>query len=399
MLINLLLWIVYGYLSFWAAYFLFFGIAGHLHHTRPTGRSWNTSFLVLIPAYKEDSVIIDSAQNAAQHNYPQDMYDVVVIADSLSVDTAAALRELPVNVLEVQFEKSTKSKALNAALASTSKEYDAVVVLDADNHMQPDFLSKMATKLNRGALAIQGHRTAKNTNTNLALLDAVSEEINNHIFRLGHRKVGLSSALIGSAMAFDYKLFKEIMEQVEAIGGFDRELELRLIRRGISIDYLHDAYVLDEKVQQRATFEKQRKRWLAAQLHYFKRFALSGLVALLKGRIDYANKVIQGIQVPRLLLPGFLFIFGVLSATLALTPSWVYWSASLLATVVSLLLAIPRRLYNRQLLHACANIPSSFLSMALLLVKLNGANKSFIHTTHGQFNTKDNTPKETSNSH
>lgn len=55
--------------------------------------------------------------------------------------------------------------------------------------------------------AVQTHRIAKNMNNDMALLDAVSEEINNTIFRLGHAKLGLSAALIGSGMAFRYDLF------------------------------------------------------------------------------------------------------------------------------------------------------------------------------------------------
>lgn len=399
MLINLLLWIIYLYLSFWAVYLLFFGIAGHLHHSRLTGRSWSTTFLVLIPAYKEDSVILDSARSAANHNYPKDKFDVLVIADSLQPSTIEELKAIPVNVLEVQFEKSTKSKSLNAALSNISDDYKAVVVLDADNHMEPDFLAKMATKINCGGRAIQGHRTAKNTNTKLAILDAVSEEINNHIFRLGHRKVGLSSALIGSAMTFELNLFREMMEQIEAVGGFDRELELRLISKGISIDYLHDAYVLDEKVQQQNAFEKQRRRWLAAQFHYFKQYARSGLRALFKGKIDYANKVLQGIQVPRLLLPGFLFLFGILALIGGLEPTWVHWAISLLVAVVALLVSIPRKLYNKQLLLACTQIPATFINMALLLLKLKGANKTFIHTPHGQLDSKITAKEEATDSH
>lgn len=399
MLLDVLLWIIFCYLTFWAAYFLFFAIAGHLHPLRATGRSWSASFLVLLPSYKEDSVIVESARSAAEHNYPKDMFEVLVIADSLQPDTLDRLRQLSVDVLEVHFDRSTKSKSLNTALASITNEYDAVVVLDADNHMEPHFLAKMATRINRGAVAIQGHRVAKNTNTNLAFLDAISEEVNNHIFRQGHSKMRLSSALIGSAMVFDFHIFKEMMEQIEAVGGFDRELELRLIAKGIRVEYLHDAYVLDEKVQQKEVFEKQRRRWIAAQLHYFRRFAMSGVVALLRGKLDYADKVIQGLQVPRLLLPGFLFLFGVLALILNLTPAWWLWAASLGATLIALFISIPKKYYNRQLLRACATIPSSFISMALLLLKLKGANKSFIHTTHGQLDTTNNVTSETPNSH
>jgi cellulose synthase/poly-beta-1,6-N-acetylglucosamine synthase-like glycosyltransferase len=67
--------------------------------------------------------------------------------------------------------------------------------------------------------AVQGHRTAKNTNNSWAILDAISEEINNNIFRKGHRVLGLSSAIIGSGMAFRYNYFKALMSTVTAVGG------------------------------------------------------------------------------------------------------------------------------------------------------------------------------------
>ena len=78
---------------------------------------------------------------------------------------------------------------------------------------------------------------AKNLDTPLARLDALSEAVNNHVFRRGHAALGLSAALIGSGMAFDYALFAELMAQAEAVGGFDKELELTLTRRGIRIAY------------------------------------------------------------------------------------------------------------------------------------------------------------------
>ena len=77
----------------------------------------------------------------------------------------------------------------------------------------------------------QGHRIAKNVNNSFAILDAISEEINNLIFRKAHRVVGLSSALIGSGMAFDYKIFKKEMKDIKAIGGFDKELEMNFLQK------------------------------------------------------------------------------------------------------------------------------------------------------------------------
>ena len=219
------------------------------------------SIPVLITSYKEDGVIVEVAQAALQQNYPTNLYDIIIIADSFQPETITALKKLPITIVEVSFEKSTKSKALNAAMASITKVYDIAVVLDADNIMANDFLSKINAAFEYGYIAVQGHRTAKNTNNSWAILDAVSEEINNNIFRKGHKVLGLSSAIIGSGIAFKYNYFKTMMSTVTAVGGFDKEIELKMLKEGEKIVYLDDALVYDEKIQKSEVFGNQRRRW------------------------------------------------------------------------------------------------------------------------------------------
>ena len=89
-------------------------------------------------------------------------------------------------------------------------------------------------------------------------------------------------------MAFRYDFFKSMMSTVTAIGGFDKEIELKMLKDRHKIDYLHDAIVYDEKVQKAEVFSNQRRRWLSAQLHYFRRDFLNSLVALItRGNVDY----------------------------------------------------------------------------------------------------------------
>lgn len=104
----------------------------------------------------------------------------------------------------------------------------------------------MNDALDSGIQAVQAHRTAKNRDTDTAVLDAASEEVNNSIFRRGHVALGFSSALIGSGMAFDYKWFRENIACCTT-SGEDKELEALLLRQGIYIDYLDDVRVLDER--------------------------------------------------------------------------------------------------------------------------------------------------------
>ncbi|MFV0397195.1 MAG: glycosyltransferase, partial [Bacteroidales bacterium] len=232
-------------------YLLVFSVASLFRQKPRRSDSLETKRIaILIPAYKEDAVIGECVNSCLKQQYPKERYDVVVISDRMTDKTNDALQQLPIKLVKVYFESSTKSKALNTAMDQLGDEYDIAVVLDADNIIFPDFLTQINNLFQHDDVQIvQAHRCAKNLNTSLALLDALSEEINNGIFRKGHVKLGFSAALIGSGMAFDYKLFKTSMLSIDAIGGFDRALELNLLREGKRIHYLPYSDVLDEKIQ------------------------------------------------------------------------------------------------------------------------------------------------------
>lgn len=351
---------------------------------------------VLIPGYKEDAVVFEVAKSALEQKYPMIAFDVVIIADSYKKETLEKLSSIPVKLIEVSFENSTKSKALNKAMEILTRNYDIAVILDADNIMGTDFLSKVNAAFENGLVAVQGHRTAKNLNNAWAVLDAISEEINNHIFRKGHRAVGLSSAIIGSGMAFQYNYFKTMMATVDAIGGFDKEIELKMLKEGIRIEYLDDANVYDEKIQEARVFGNQRRRWLSAQIHYFRHGIFSAAKDLVtKGNVDFFDKAIQFILPPRVLLLGAVLLFGsiflVLNYFLGNSSFHaVNWIMLIIACCASLVLAIPVSFFNKKTLWALAFLPKGMLLMLLSLLKIKGANKVFIHTEHSASTIKSN---------
>lgn len=367
------------------AYLLFFSIASlnkgkQLHHFSFKDHK---RIAILIPAYKEDQVIIECVHSCMQQAYPKDKYDIVVISDRMEEETNISLSTLPIKLVKVFFKNSTKAKALNFAMEQIGDSYDIAVVLDADNVIYPDFLDKMNVVFSNPHVQIaQAHRKAKNLNTNLSVLDAVSEEINNSIFRLGHARVGLSAALIGSGMAFDYSLFKEIMLTIDAVGGFDRALELSLIKEGKRIYYLPEVDVLDEKVQSHTNFSNQRRRWLSAQIHYLGKFIGDVPAALLRGNWDFCDKVFQQMSIPRILLLGMTFVISLFLSLVAGGISIRWWILFILL-ILSLLLAIPSSLFNKRLIIAMFELPYSFLLMFCNLFRLKGANNKFIHTSHG----------------
>jgi len=85
----------------------------------------------------------------------------------------------------------------------------------------------------------------------------------------------------------DYRLFKETMPEITAIGGFDKEMELRLLRRRIRFGYAEEAILYDEKTPERSTFENQRRRWMSAQVHYLRIYFSDGFSQLLRGQCRF----------------------------------------------------------------------------------------------------------------
>jgi len=365
-------------------YLLVFSIASLWK--KPTAPNTQPSVIrriaILVPAYGEDQVIMECVGACLKQDYPQDKYDVVVISDHMTDATNETLSQLPIRLFIAQFENSTKAKALNLALGNLS-DYDVALILDADNVIAPDFLHQINYAFDEGKYRVfQAHRVAKNKNTDMAVLDAVSEEINNSIFRQGHVNLGLSAALIGSGMAFEFNLLKDKLSTLNAVGGFDRALELRLFNDGTRIGYLQDAYVLDEKVQNKDDFYKQRRRWMSAQIHYLKESFPRLPEAFKAGKGDYCDKMFQQMILPRIFLIGFTALITLIVTFISWPLAIKWWGLFGLLTV-TLLLAVPKRLYNTRLLKALLKLPVGFFYMLLNLCKLKGANKKFIHTKHG----------------
>ena len=385
---TLLQYCILVFLTWQVAYLLFFSVAATL--SKPTifpPAKTLRKIRIYIPGYKEDAVIIATAKDALCQIYPVELFEVVVIADSFSEQTLAALHRLPIKIIQVKFEKSTKGKALHQAIQVMANDpVDIVLILDADNHMAPGFLDAVNNAFEQGYLAVQGHRTAKNMGSPFAFLDACTEEVNNHIFRRGHVAAGLPCALIGSGMAFDEPLFISLLQNIGDTAGEDKELEFRLLRQRKKIAFLDGEYVYDEKVATTHVFSKQRSRWLAMQAEFFKKYFIEGWVQLFKGNIAFFDKAVQTYLLPRVMLVATLLLW--LVWVFIFSHQLMFFSIGLtIALAASLFMGIPYSWYNKKLLFAFLQIPAALLSMVKALLHSGKARNQFIHTPHGDSST------------
>ncbi|HEX5154984.1 MAG TPA: glycosyltransferase family 2 protein [Parafilimonas sp.] len=337
----------------------------------------------MVPAYKEDDIIISTAKNLLNIDYPENCYDIYVIADSFQFQTIQQLKQLHINVIEVSFENSTKIKSLNQAFRKITKPYDIALICDADNICSKDFLKHIDFEFANGSKAIQGRRVAKNIDTDFAVLDGLSEAINNNIFRKGANALGLSSALIGSGMAFEFDVVKKVLSEISAVGGFDKPLQLKIIESGIKIKYLENALVFDEKIDNPQAFSQQKKRWLLSQFIYLKEYFLHGCRLLVKGNFSYFNlAVLNNVVPPRVLLVFGLVLFTLLSYFIQPPIIFALFVANCILYFTALVMAVPGELISKKMMIAILQLPRAIFLMCISLFTLRKAKNVFIHTVH-----------------
>jgi len=339
--------------------------------------------VVLIPAYKSDLVIEDSVKAILGQTYPQCLFDVTVISDHQDEMTNFKLAQYPITLLTPNFTISSKAKSLQMAINNLPefKIYDLVVILDADNIVLPEFLQDIndAYEL-AGTKAIQAHRVSKNRDTPSAILDSTFEEINNTIFRRGHIRAGLSAAILGSGIVFDFRWFKENIMRVKTAWE-DKELEARLARQNIFVDYFDNILVFDEKTRRTKTFNKQRSRWATTQFHTI----LSNIrflpFAILNRQYDLIDKIIQWMLIPRTMMMGIILF-------MCITLPWIYftlavkWWGLIAWTLFVFATATPDYLVDKNWSKAFFRAPIIMLVSIFNMTKLIRGKKHFFHKNY-----------------
>ena len=389
-IIDIALWL---FMATSVAYILFFALVSTLWKKRVsrltrylTGQALamrkkeHFSYLILYPAYNEDRVIVNSVQKFLAQYYPYSCFHVVVISDHMQPETNQKLAELPITLLQPVFEKSSKAKAMQYAMDQIKDDYDYIVILDADNVVEPHFLEQLNTECAKGYKAIQCHRCAKNNDNDVAVLDGVSEEINNTIFRKAHNRIGLSSALIGSGMCFDFQWFKENVYKLTTAGE-DRELEALLLQQKVFIKYEPDIHVFDEKVSNKDNFQKQRLRWMTAQIQSLFRMLPYIPKAIMSFNLDFIDKTIQQALIPRSMLVVLTFAMSLLMTIVSRT--WcIKWWGLFLAVCIALYIATPKQLRRHSVFGKILSLPTLVWKMILNIIKIDHKNTDFIHTEH-----------------
>jgi 1,2-diacylglycerol 3-beta-glucosyltransferase len=229
---------------------------------RPAPSEATRRFRFVVPAHNESAGIAETVQSLLAVDYPRELFEVVVVADNCSDDTADKARAAGATVVvRHDTEKRGKGYALDHVFSTTPPEVDAVVVIDADTLVSPNILRAFAARRDRGAEAIQADYAVRNPNAGWRTrLVAIAFGAFHIVRSRARERLGLSCGLRGNGMCFATSLLKTVPHQAYSVVE-DVEYGLRIGERGYRVFYTDEAHVYGEMVTTSAAANTQRRRW------------------------------------------------------------------------------------------------------------------------------------------
>lgn len=240
-------------------------------------------FMAIIPAHNEEAVVANLIESLKQQTYNKELYDIYVIADNCTDNTAKVARKAGAIVYERFDEtKKTKGYALNWFLQQKIKEdapYDAFFVFDADNIVDKNFIKNMNKKLCQGEDVVQGYRDIKNPSDNWITAGyAIFYWQMHRFYHLARYNLGLSPLLNGTGFMVKFDVVKPQGWDTVTLTE-DIEFSLKRIIKGKKLGWATDAIVYDEQPTGFKQSWSQRSRWTVGHMQCIKTYTKQLAVA------------------------------------------------------------------------------------------------------------------------
>jgi len=241
-------------------------------------------FMAIIPAHNEEKVIENLVRSLREQNYPRELYDIYVIADNCTDQTARIARDAGAIVYErFDEEHKTKGFALQWFLKQKIEEdapYDAFCVFDADNIVDKNFLQAMNKKLCQGEEVVQGYRDIKNPSDSWITAGyAIFYWTMNRFYHLARYNLGLSPLINGTGFMVKFSVVKPEGWQTNTLTE-DIEFSLKRIIAGKKLGWATDAIVYDEQPVGFKQSWSQRSRWTVGHIQCLNEYTKSLVLAV-----------------------------------------------------------------------------------------------------------------------
>lgn len=232
---------------------------------------------VMVPAHNESIVIQRTVRALLNFSYPKDRYEIIVINDNSSDDTAERLAEIqkayPDRKLKVintgpDIGGKGKSNALN--IGFNISEGEIIAIYDADNTPEPDALSILVENLMQDDKlgAVIGKFRTRNRNASLLSRFVNIETLAYQCMNQAGRYYFFRLCTIPGT---NYVIRRSIIEE---IGGWDTkalsedtEISFRLYRMGYYIKQMPLAVTWEQEPHLLPVWFRQRTRWAKGNLY------------------------------------------------------------------------------------------------------------------------------------
>jgi cellulose synthase/poly-beta-1,6-N-acetylglucosamine synthase-like glycosyltransferase len=328
------------YVLFLTYYFNFISLFGLKRVKEEEDQPPEKTFAIAVAAHNEEKVIAQILHSLKELDYPKELYDVFVICDNCEDNTANIVRERNFTALE-RFNDKERGKGYALKwffnlLFTMSKEYDAIIVFDADNIVTKNFLTKMNNNLLSGKEVIQGYLDSKNPDDSWVTISyALAYWITNRVFQLARKRLKLNAALGGTGFCVSARVIKKFGWNAMSLTE-DLEFSMICTLNDIPVVWEHNARIYDEKPKSMKASMRQRIRWL--QGHWDCCFKYSGPLlrkAFSKGKFACFDAVVYLVQPSKMILDGFSFLmllakffFPSIPIIRLILPGW-FWAMAL----------------------------------------------------------------------
>ena len=268
-LLDLLLIPMQVIIVIYTVYYFILAVVGMWRSRVHKNYTPKNSFAIVVCAHNEEAVVGELVKNLRGLDYPDELYDIFVVADNCTDKTAEVASAAGANV-HVRENKQEVGKGYAMGwmfdrVEKMERKYDAFLIFDADNLVHPQFMLEMNDHLEKGESVIQGYLNSKNpTDSWVAGTFSIAFWMVNHMWHLAKYRIGLSTALGGTGMCIRTSIIREYGWDCNSLTE-DMEFSMKLLTHSIRTCWGHDAIVYDEKVTTMMASCKQRLRWAQGQ--------------------------------------------------------------------------------------------------------------------------------------